>query len=112
MAYLYLSDRLGMGNSIEVRSPLLDFKLVEFVDSLPLSIKYKKGFPKHLLKESLAGIVPNYILYANKRGFTPPSSFIQDVVKKYNYSFFQAEHKFYNSVLADRILSLHLGNYK
>lgn len=112
MAYLYLSDRLGMGNSIEVRSPLLDFKLVDFVDSLPLSIKYKKGLPKHLLKESLAGIVPNYILYANKRGFTPPGSFIQDVVKNYNYSFFQSEHKFYNSVLADRILSLQLGSKK
>ena len=32
-AYLYLSDRLSMGNSIECRSPLLDYKLVEHVFS-------------------------------------------------------------------------------
>lgn len=110
MAYLYLSDRLGMGNSIEIRSPLLDYQLVDFVSSLPLEIKYKKGKPKHFLKEILKDIVPDYILYANKRGFTPPSSFIKDLVNNYHYSFFQSEHKFYNSVLADRLISLNLGN--
>jgi asparagine synthase (glutamine-hydrolysing) len=108
MAYLYLSDRLGMGNSIEIRSPFLDYKLVEFVSTLPIDIKYKKDFPKHFLKESLKGIVPDYILYAQKRGFTPPNAFIQDVVNKYNYSFLKSDHKFYNTVLADRLLTLNL----
>ena len=110
MAYLYLSDRLGMGNSIEIRSPLLDYKLVEHVSSLPLSIKYRKDESKFFLKEVLSGIVPDYILYAQKRGFTPPPSFIHDVVNKYNYHFFKSEHKFYNSVLADRLLTLLLNN--
>jgi asparagine synthase (glutamine-hydrolysing) len=108
MAYLYLSDRLGMGNSIEIRSPFLDYKLVEFVSTLPIDIKYKKDFPKHFLKESLKGIVPDYILYAQKRGFTPPNAFIQDVVNKYNYSFLKSDHKFYNTILADRLLTLNL----
>lgn len=108
MAYLYLSDREGMGNSIEIRSPFLDYKLVDFVSSLPLEFKYNKNHPKLFLKEVLKGIVPDYILYAPKRGFTPPNSFIQDVVNNYNYSFFQSEHKFYNSVLADRLLALNL----
>lgn len=109
MAYLYLSDREGMGNSIEIRSPLLDYKIVDFVSGLPLDLKYKKGQPKIFLKEILKGIVPDYILYANKRGFTPPSSFIKDLVNDYSYSFIHSEHKFYNSVLADRLLSLRLG---
>ena len=47
---LYLADRLGMGNSMEVRSPLVDYKLVEFVSSLPIEMKYKKGKPKQFLK--------------------------------------------------------------
>lgn len=108
LAYLYLSDREGMGNSIEIRSPLLDYKLVEFVSSLPLGIKYRKNHPKYFMKQVLHGIVPEYILNGEKRGFTPPSAFIQNVVDNYNFSFFKADHKFYNSILADRLLSLNL----
>ncbi len=105
-AYLYLSDRLSMGNSLEVRSPLLDYKLYEHVMSLPIEYKYIPGRPKQYLKDVLANIVPDYILYANKRGFTSPSSFITNVAKNYTYKCFDAKYKFYNSVLADKILSL------
>lgn len=108
MVYLYLTDRLGMGNSMEIRSPLLDYKLVEHVSSLPLSINYRKGEPKFFMKEVLKGILPDYILNADKRGFQPPPSFINEVVDEYNYQVFGAKHKFYNSILADRILDLNL----
>ena len=109
MAYLYLSDREGMGNSTEIRSPLLDYQLVEFVSSLPVDIKYRKGQPKYFMKEVLKGIVPEYILNAEKRGFTPPSSFVEDVAGKYEYKVFKSDFKFYNSILADRLLSLQLN---
>lgn len=105
-AYLYLSDREGMGNGLEVRSPLIDYKLVEYVSALPMEIKYKSGNPKYFLKEVLRGIIPDYILFAQKRGFTPPNTFVQNVVDGYKYEFFDAKHKFYNSVLADRVCSL------
>jgi len=108
MAYLYLSDRLGMGNSTEIRSPLLDYKLVEFVSSLPMNMKYRKDQPKFFMKEVLKDIVPDYILNAQKRGFQPPVSFVQDVSEKYNYKIFNSGFKFYNSVLADRVLSMNL----
>jgi asparagine synthase (glutamine-hydrolysing) len=109
MAYLYLSDRLGMGNSVEIRSPLLDFKLVEFVSTLPKELLYRKDNPKFFLKEIMKGIVPNYILQAPKRGFTPPVQFVKECSQNYVYQFFKADYKFYNSVLADRILSLNLS---
>lgn len=105
-AYLYLSDRLTMGCSLEGRSPLLDYKLFEHVMSLPLEYKYIPGRPKQYLKDVLAGIVPDYILYAQKRGFTSPNSFVQNVADKYEYKCFKSDYKFYNSVLADRLLSL------
>ncbi len=57
MAYLYLSDREGMGNSIEIRSPLLDYKLVDFVSALPVHIKYQPGKSKYFLKKVLEGIL-------------------------------------------------------
>lgn len=103
---LYLADRQGMGNSVEIRSPLVDYKLVEFVSTIPNNIKYRKDEPKYFLKETLRGIVPDYILYGPKKGFTPPISFIDKIIEQYNYRIFNSDYKFYNSVLADRILDL------
>lgn len=103
-AYLFLTDRLSMGNSLEVRSPLLDYKLFEHVMSLPLKYKYVSGRPKQYLKDVLAGIVPDYILYAQKRGFSSPHSFIAHVAQNNQYRYFDSDYKFYNSILADRIL--------
>lgn len=103
-AYLYLSDRLSMGCSLEGRSPLLDYKLFEHVMSLPLEYKYVPGKPKQYLKDVLAGIVPDYILYASKRGFTSPPSFVNYVAQNYQYKCFKSDFKFYNSVLADKLL--------
>lgn len=105
MQCLYLADRLGMGNSMELRSPLVDYKLVEFVSSLPLNMKYTKDQPKQFLKDMLAGIVPDEILYAQKRGFTPPSSFIQSLCDTYTYHSFTGKYVFFNSMLADRVVS-------
>ncbi len=103
-AYLYLTDRLAMAHNLEVRSPLLDVKLMEYVMSLPLEMKYQPGKPKQFFKDILAGIVPDYILYAQKRGFTSPNSFINEAVNSYSYKCFESDYKFYNSVLADSIL--------
>ena len=104
-AYLYLSDRLSMGCSLEGRSPLLDYKLFEHVMSLPLEYKYVPGKPKQYFKDVLAGIVPDYILYASKRGFTSPPSFVTHVAQNYQYQCFKSDYKFYNSVLADQLLT-------
>jgi len=62
MAFVYLSDRLGMGNSLEIRSPWLDYQLIDFVSGLPIDIKFRKNQPKFLMKEILKGIVPDYII--------------------------------------------------
>jgi asparagine synthase (glutamine-hydrolysing) len=107
---LYLADRQGMGNSVEIRSPLVDYKLVELLSSLPLEMKYNKENPKYLLKEVLKGIVPDYILFAHKKGFTPPISFINELVSNYSYQLIASDSKFFNSILADRLLSMHLSS--
>lgn len=104
-AYLYLSDRLCMGCSVEGRSPLLDYKLYEHVMSLPLEYKYVPGKPKQYMKDVLVGIVPDYILYASKRGFASPPSFVTHVAQHYQYRCFDSDYKFYGSVLADQLLA-------
>ncbi len=102
---LYLGERLGSAAGVEVRSPLIDFKLVDFVSSIPLSMKYNAANPKAFLKETLSGIVPDYILYAQKRGFTPPFDYIYEMNINYKYKVLKSEHVFYNSMLADTLLN-------
>lgn len=100
---LYLSDRLGMANSTEIRSPLVDYKLVDFVASMPQEMKYD-GTPKGFYKECLKGIVPDYILNAHKRGFEPPWDFIREMNVEYSYKLIRSSRVFYNSMLADTLL--------
>lgn len=100
---LYLGDRLGMAASMELRSPLLDYRLVEFVNHLPEQMKYD-GTPKGFYRWCLRGIVPDYILDAQKRGFEPPWDFIGEMNKSYQYKHISANYVFYNSMLADALL--------
>lgn len=100
---LYLGDRLGMANSMEIRSPLLDYRLVDFVSRLPQDVKYD-GTPKGFYKDCLRGIVPDYILYAKKRGFEPPFEFIRQMCSSYKYKQIQSNHVFFNSMVADRLI--------
>lgn len=100
---LYLGDRLGMAASMELRSPLLDYRFVDFVSRLPEQMKYD-GTPKGFYKWCLRGIVPDYILDARKRGFEPPWDFIGEMNKAYRYKHISANHVFYNPMLADTLL--------
>lgn len=70
--YLYRMDRLGMANSIEIRSPFLDFNLINAAFSIPSKYKIKNGEPKYILKKSLERILPHEILYRKKMGFCVP----------------------------------------
>ncbi len=65
-------DRTSMMHSLEIRSPFLDYKLVEYVYNLPLQYKTdgKKG--KIILKDILTEIMPKDFVYRRKQGFGAP----------------------------------------
>jgi asparagine synthase (glutamine-hydrolysing) len=65
-------DRASMAHSLEVRTPFLDYELVEWVSSLPSAIKLKGGEGKHILKRSLEPLLPREVLYRSKMGFAVP----------------------------------------
>jgi len=65
-------DITSMAHSLEVRSPLLDTDLAEFVASLPSGVKLRRLTTKHLLKRAVAGRVPARNVRRSKRGFTVP----------------------------------------
>jgi len=47
-------DRAGMMNSVEIRMPFLDYRVVEYVFSLPFESKIGKGFTKRILREAMS----------------------------------------------------------
>jgi asparagine synthase (glutamine-hydrolysing) len=68
-------DRAAMQNSIEIRMPMMDYRLVEYVWSLPLESKIGKGFTKRILRDAMKGIVPNEILERKtKIGLAAPTA--------------------------------------
>ncbi|PCI61309.1 MAG: asparagine synthase (glutamine-hydrolyzing) [Gammaproteobacteria bacterium] len=73
--FLEKVDKSTMAASVEVRVPFLDNDLIAFTQSIPSSIKIPKGHQKWLLKKSLAGIVPDDVLYGKKMGFGVPYGF-------------------------------------
>jgi asparagine synthase (glutamine-hydrolysing) len=66
------TDAVSMANSLEVRVPFLDHRLVEFVARLPKSAKYRSGLPKALLVEALSDVLPDDVVGQEKRTFTLP----------------------------------------
>ena len=66
-------DRISMATSLEVRSPLLDRRFVEWVTKLPSALKLRGNDQKYILKKLAERIgVPREVLYRQKRGFTMP----------------------------------------
>ena len=65
-------DRMAMANSLEVRSPLLDHKVVEFAASVPARFKFRGTTSKYLVKRYLERSLPASLVHRPKQGFSIP----------------------------------------
>lgn len=65
-------DRASMAASVEVRSPFLDYRIIEFARSLPVSYRYKLGRKKIMLRDILKEYIPEVVFDQPKRGFAVP----------------------------------------
>lgn len=101
---VYMAEKMSAAHGVEARFPFLLPELWEFMDSLPMELKFDIKQPKRFQKEMMAGIVPDYILYARKRGFEPPTEFIRQICNVYKYKHIHASHVFFNSMVADLII--------
>jgi len=66
------SDAMSMAHSLEVRVPLIDHKLVEFVTTIPSHLKIRNGQTKYLLTSALADVLPGEVIARPKQGFEMP----------------------------------------
>ncbi|THF63658.1 amidotransferase 1, exosortase A system-associated [Pseudothauera nasutitermitis] len=65
-------DRASMAHSLEVREPLMDHPLVEWLAGLPRELKVRGGEGKVLLKRAFEPMLPHEVLYRPKMGFAVP----------------------------------------
>ncbi|CAM4228934.1 asparagine synthase (glutamine-hydrolyzing) [Zobellia roscoffensis] len=65
-------DRASMAYSLEVRSPFLDYRIIEMARHLPTSFKFIKGNQKRILKDILYKHIPKEIFDRPKAGFSMP----------------------------------------
>jgi asparagine synthase (glutamine-hydrolysing) len=70
---LHYADRNSMAFGREVRLPFLSHELVEFIFSLPSSLKMRDGYTKWILRSALQDSLPDSITWRKgKTGFEPP----------------------------------------
>jgi asparagine synthase (glutamine-hydrolysing) len=69
---LIKADRMSMANSIELRVPFLDYRLIEYAARIPSRYKLRGAEGKYILKRALRRVVPDVIRKREKMGFPTP----------------------------------------
>lgn len=66
-------DRYSMINSVEIRMPFMDYRIVNYVNSLPYSSKIGKGYTKRIVRDALDPFLPKEVTWRKtKVGFSTP----------------------------------------
>ena len=68
-------DRASMAYSVEVRSPFLDYRVIEYARTLPVNFRYQKGNQKRILKDILEEYIPRELFNKPKKGFSVPIAY-------------------------------------
>ena len=68
------TDRIGMYNSLEIRSPFLDNEVIDIIRQIPHQFKFRNGTNKYILKKLALKIFPSKFVNRKKIGLTTPIS--------------------------------------
>jgi asparagine synthase (glutamine-hydrolysing) len=112
-------DRGAMRNSIEIRMPFLDYRLVQYVFSLPIESKLGGGFTKRILRDAMSGILPESVRTRKlKIGFNAPlqswfSNELKEMIADEVSSRSFVESDFWNGAVVKEVVMkhLHTGNW-
>ena len=109
---LVKSDIASMGNSLELRSPFLDFKLVEWGISLPSKFRIANFETKHILKEIAREFIPRELIDRPKMGFAiPRAEWLRNELKQMTFDLLTDQtarnRQWFNQVEVQKILTSH-----
>ncbi|MGB2827415.1 MAG: asparagine synthase (glutamine-hydrolyzing) [Dehalococcoidales bacterium] len=79
--FLIGADKMTMASGLELRSPFLDHKLVEFAFKIPVNMKVRRGVTKYILKQAMTGMVPQEVLEGKRYFFTPAAKWLRGCLK-------------------------------
>jgi asparagine synthase (glutamine-hydrolysing) len=102
-------DFLSMAHSVEIRSPFLDYRLVEFVSTIPGHMKIRNGIVKDILKKTVRPLLPDGITGRPKEGFVLPIfDWMVDKLRDYSFDVLSNKrmnsHHFFNRETVQKIL--------
>jgi len=106
-------DRNSMAASVEARVPFLDYRLVEFLFSLPFEYMFHNGFTKYAYRESMRGLIPEKVLWRrSKEGFKLPEYDILEKNKEFVFQVFNSnlDNDYINVSLIKKLFSDSLSN--
>jgi asparagine synthase (glutamine-hydrolysing) len=110
-------DRMSMACSLEVRSPLLDHKVIEFAASLPSQLKFRGPISKYLLKRHVARRLPAADVRRPKQGFDLPLAAwlrgnLRDMARDLLFSTQAAGRGYVRPEAVKRIWDAHQSGYR
>lgn len=110
-------DFLSMAHSVEVRSPFLDYRLVELAATIPGRLKIRNGNVKDILKRAVEPLIPEGITKRPKEGFVLPIfDWMVDHLKDYSMDVLSpervAKHGFLNKEAVRHLLDGYYGGNK
>ncbi len=115
-AMLVKIDRMSMANSLEVRVPYLDHRIVEFAFTIPSNLKIKGFTLKYILKKAAQKYLPKEILKKQKQGFSiPVKNWLKNEINEYAKEILLGEHeglKYFNQEYIKTMLIEHTRNKK
>jgi asparagine synthase (glutamine-hydrolysing) len=109
---LMVGDKTAMANSLEARVPFLDYRVVEFAESLPPHLKLRGFQRKYLHKKAIEKWVSRDVVYRKKKGFANPidqwlRSHMRGFVRDCLMSDSSAATKYFRREYIEQILSEH-----
>jgi asparagine synthase (glutamine-hydrolysing) len=108
-------DRASMAYGVEVRSPFLDYRVIEFARTLPVSFRFHKGKRKRILRDILSEYIPEKIFDVPKKGFAIPladwmrNELKEDILLHLNDAFLESINGL-NIKRVKKFMRLHFAN--
>jgi len=109
---LMYMDRMSMAHGLEVRSPLCDYKLVEYVTNLPTTYRLKGTRSKHIFKDIARQWLPTEITERRKVGFdSPVGQWFKGELKEFLLSFLSRENVSKSGLLDPDTVTALIGDH-
>jgi asparagine synthase (glutamine-hydrolysing) len=113
-ALLRYEDRNSMAHSVEARLPFLDYRVVEFLLSLPVDQKIRHGLSKWVLRNAVKGLIPEEVRQRrDKIGFsTPEDIWLRKDLREFAETIISSNsfrsRKYFNPAGVQQLFRLHL----